>query len=188
MSTETIKVQRAFKMKSHLIPIVLLIIFWVILPSQGLAEMYKWVDEKGTIHFQDYRPSNLKPSTKVEILTKEQLEFNNYVKSPKEGTDKSPYSSLAIDGKKKDTRKSKYDKNQEIELYTTSWCGYCKKARAFLNARGIEFKEYDIEKDKNAAKRHRKLNRRGGIPVAVINGKKIIGFSRASYENVLKKR
>ena len=175
-------------MKSHLISSTLFIISWIILPSQGLAEMYKWVDEKGTIHFQDYRPSNLRPSTKVELLTKEQLEFNNYVKSPKESADKSPYSSLAIDGKKKGTRKSKYDKNQEVELYSTTWCGYCTKARAFLNARGIEFKEYDIEKDKNAAKRHRKLNRRGGIPVALINGKKIIGFSKASYENALKKR
>lgn len=175
-------------MKSHLISSLLLIISLVILPSQGVAEMYKWVDEKGIIHFQDYKPSNLKPSTKVETLTNKQLEFNNYVKSPKESAYKSLYHSLAIDGEKKDTRKSKYDRNQEVELYITSWCGYCKKARSFLNAREIEFKEYDIEKDKSAAKRHRKLNRRGGIPVAVINGKKIIGFSEASYESALKKR
>lgn len=175
-------------MKSHLISSALFIISWIILPSQGFAEMYKWVDEKGVIHFQDYRPSNLRPATKVEILTKEQLEFNNYVKSPKESAYKSPYSSSAIDGEKKGSKKPQYARNQEIELYVTSWCGYCKKAKSFFNARGIEFKEYDVEKDKNAAKRHRKLNRRGGVPVVIINGKKIIGFSEASYENALKKR
>ena len=175
-------------MKSHLISSALFIISWIILPSQGLAEMYKWVDEKGVIHFQDYRPSNLRPSTKLEILTKEQLEFNNYVKSPKESAYKSPYSSSAIDGEKKGSKKPEYDRNQKVELYSTTWCGYCNKARAFFNSRGIEFKEYDVEKDKNAARRHRKLNRRGGVPVVVINGKKIIGFSKASYENALKKR
>lgn len=175
-------------MKLHLISSALLIISWIILPSQGVAEMYKWVDEKGTIHFQDYQPSNLKPSTKIEILTKEQLKFNNYVEGPKESTYKSPYSSSAINGEKKATKKIKYDRNQEIELYSTTWCGYCKKARSFFNERKIEFKEYDVEKDKNASKRHRKLNRRGGVPVAVINGKKIIGFSEASYESALKKR
>ena len=174
-------------MKSYLISGVLLIIFWLILPSQGLAEMYKWVDEKGTIHFQDYKPSNLKPSTKVETLTKEQLEFNNYAGGPKEDAYKSPYSSAIIEEALKVTKKTKYDRNQEIELYSTTWCGYCKKARSFLKTRGIEFKEYDVEKDKDAASRHRKLNRRGGVPVAVINGKKIIGFSEAAYESVLKK-
>lgn len=150
--------------------------------------MYKWVDEKGTIHFQDYKPSNLKPSTKVELLTNRQLEFNNYIESPKGSTYKSPYSSSTIDEKKKSTKKPVYSRNQEVELYVTTWCGYCKKAKSFLNTRGIKFKEYDIEKDKNAAKRHRKLNRRGGVPVALINGKKIVGFSKASYERALKKR
>lgn len=175
-------------MKSKQISTILFIMLWTLLPSQGLAEMYKWVDEKGTIHFQDYRPSNLRPSTKVETLTKEQLEFNNYVGGPKESGYKSPYSSSIIDRKKENSKKSEYARNQEVELYVTSWCGYCKKAKAFLNARGIEFKEYDVEKDKIAAKEHKKLNRRGGVPVAVINGKKIIGFSKASYERALKKK
>lgn len=180
--------KKVFKIKLHIISTVLFLISWIILPSQGVAEMYKWVDEKGTIHFQDYRPSDLSPSTKIEVLTKEQLEFNNYVGDPKESGYKSPYSSPAVDAKKKDTKKPEYDRNQEVELYITTWCGYCKKAKSFLNARGIEFKEYDVEKDESAAKRHRKLNRRGGVPVALINGKKIIGFSKASYENALKKR
>lgn len=174
-------------MKSQLILIVLFIISCIILPSQGTAEMYKWVDEKGTIHFQDYKPSNLKPSIQVETFTKEQLKFNNYVESSNGNTYKSPYASAIINEAKKPSPKRIYDRNQKVELYITSWCSYCKKAKSFLNARGIEFTEYDIEKDKNAAKRHRKLNRRGGVPVAVINGKKIIGFSKASYESALKK-
>ena len=132
--------KKAFKVKSQLLLITVFIIPWTILPSQGFAEMYKWVDEKGTIHFQDYKPSNLKPSTKVERLTKKQLEFNNYLGGSKKSTDKTPYSSSLIEGNKKGTKKPVYSRNQEVELYITTWCGYCKKAKSFLNARGIKFK------------------------------------------------
>ena len=30
----------------------------------------------------------------------------------------------------------------KVELYTTSWCPYCKKARDFFRSRGISFTEY----------------------------------------------
>ena len=175
-------------MKPKLILIVLFIISCIILPSQGSAEMYKWVDENGTIHFQDYKPSNLKPSIPVETFTEEQLKVNNYVEGSNGDTYESPYASAILNEAKKPSTKKPYDQDQKVELYVTSWCGYCKKARSFLKANGIEFTEYDIEKDSNAAKRHRKLNRRGGVPVAIINGKKIIGFSKAAYESALKKR
>jgi len=175
-------------MKSKLILIASFIISCIIMPLQGSAEMYKWVDENGTIHFQDHKPSNLKPSIPVETFTEEQLKLDNYVKSSNTGKYESPYAAAVIDEAKKPSTKRKYDQDQKVELYVTSWCGYCKKAKSFLRANGIDFTEYDIEKDSNAAKRHRKLNRRGGVPVAIINGKKIIGFSKAAYESALKKR
>ncbi len=74
----------------------------------------------------------------------------------------------------------------QVELYATSWCGYCKKARAFFNARGIKFTEYDIEKDARAAARKQQLDPNGrGVPFAVINGQKISGFSEALYQQAL---
>ena len=175
-------------MKSQLILIVFFIISCIIPPSHGTAEMYKWVDENGTIHFQDYKPSSLKPSIPVETFTEEQLKLDNYVEGSNGDSYESPYASAILNEAKKPSTKKTYNKDQKVELYVTSWCGYCKKAKSFLKAKGVEFTEYDIEKDKNAAKRHRKLNRRGGVPVAVINGKKIIGFSKAAYESALKKR
>ena len=75
----------------------------------------------------------------------------------------------------------------KVELYTTSWCPYCKKAANFFRSRGIPFKEYDIEKDKAAARRKKQLDKKGsGVPFAMINGKPIHGFSEAAYENALK--
>lgn len=152
------------------------------------AEMYKWVDEKGVIHFQDYPPA-VSPSTQVEKLSDEKLRFDNYIEQGAKSDGEMPYKSvLKEDAKKKRKGKNRYARNQSVELYVTTWCGYCKKARAFLQARKIDFTEYDVEKDKGASRRHRKLNPRGGVPVAVINGKTIFGFSQAAYENALKKR
>jgi len=74
----------------------------------------------------------------------------------------------------------------QVELYTTSWCPYCKKARDFFNAKGISFTEYDVEKDKDAARRLQELGGHSGVPVAVIDGQRIHGFSAAAYERALK--
>jgi glutaredoxin-like YruB-family protein len=73
----------------------------------------------------------------------------------------------------------------KVELYTTSWCPYCEKARGFLRAKGISFTEYDVEKDKDAARRLEQLDGRGGVPFAVIDGRGVHGFSEAAYERAL---
>lgn len=73
----------------------------------------------------------------------------------------------------------------EVELFTTSWCPYCKKAVAFLKQEGIPFKVYDVERDRAAYERFAKLNPSGGVPVALINGHKIKGFSEEAYRRAL---
>jgi hypothetical protein len=46
--------------------------------------------------------------------------------------------------------------------------------------------EYDIEKDKSAAKRKKLLDtRNGGVPFAIINEQRIQGFSEAAYARAL---
>ncbi len=73
----------------------------------------------------------------------------------------------------------------QVELYTTSWCPYCKKAVNFFRSRGIPFTEYDIEKDRAAARRKQKLDSRPGVPFAVINGQMVHGFSERLYLQAL---
>jgi glutaredoxin-like YruB-family protein len=72
-----------------------------------------------------------------------------------------------------------------VELYTTSWCPYCERARDFFRAKGISFTEYDVDKDRDAARRMLQLDSRGGVPFVVIDGRGIRGFSRAAYERAL---
>ena len=73
----------------------------------------------------------------------------------------------------------------EVEIYITDWCPYCVKAIRFLKAHGIDYVVYDIEKDREAAQRKKELSGRKGVPFAIINGKKIHGFSEETYSKAL---
>ncbi|HVN99633.1 MAG TPA: glutaredoxin 3 [Steroidobacteraceae bacterium] len=33
----------------------------------------------------------------------------------------------------------------KVEMYTTSWCGYCERARQLLRSKGAEFREISVE-------------------------------------------
>lgn len=76
----------------------------------------------------------------------------------------------------------------QVELYVTSWCSYCKQAEKFFRSQGIPFTVYDIEKDSNAARRKAELDSSSGVPLAIINGQKIQGYSEAVYREALKKK
>jgi mycoredoxin len=39
----------------------------------------------------------------------------------------------------------------ELIMYSTVWCGYCKRLKTMLKSEGIEFTEVDIEHDPEAA-------------------------------------
>ncbi len=72
-----------------------------------------------------------------------------------------------------------------VEIYITSWCPYCAQAIKFLQHNRIPYVAYDIEKDSEAAKREERLSPRQGVPFAIINGKKIYGFSAQVYSQAL---
>ncbi len=68
-----------------------------------------------------------------------------------------------------------------VVLYSAAWCGYCKKERAWLKAKGVNFTERDIEKDNGAAEElARKASAAGvrprGVPVTDVRGTLVEGF------------
>ena len=69
----------------------------------------------------------------------------------------------------------------KVEMYTTQWCGYCARARALLQRKGVEFAEYDIEEE--AGRREEARSRSGGrtsVPQIFIDGKHIGGSDEMS--------
>jgi glutaredoxin len=152
--------------------ILVLSAFLIYFPFTSGAEMYKWVDDKGEMHISDSPPPAAKSPGDIKV----------YNDSPENSLDTAP----APTRKKEESRPSyETKKRADVVLYTTSWCPYCRKARDYLRSRGIDFVEYDIEKDKEAAIRKKQLDNRGGVPFAIINGRSISGFSASAYERAL---
>ena len=64
----------------------------------------------------------------------------------------------------------------KVEIYTKAFCGYCARAKALLNDKGVAFEEYDITM--GGPKRAEMLERsRGGstVPQIFIDGQHIGG-------------
>lgn len=81
-----------------------------------------------------------------------------------------------------DADKSKLD----VVLYSTSWCGYCRRARAWMTANGVPFVEKDIEKDPDANAEYRsKSGGYGGVPLIDVNGTMVRGFDQPRIEGLI---
>ena len=62
-------------------------------------------------------------------------------------------------------------------MYTTRWCGYCVRAKALLESRGLDFEEITLDDD---AEFRRKLNELTGgwtVPQILIDGRPIGGYT-----------
>jgi len=80
--------------------------------------------------------------------------------------------------------------HDHVYLYSTEWCGYCKKAKAYLSQREIAFTERDVEKSPDAA-RELKIKATaagialGGVPVLDIRGTLVKGFNPSAIDAAL---
>jgi len=74
---------------------------------------------------------------------------------------------------------------ESVVIYTTSWCPFCKKAKAYLTANNIEFIERDIEQgDERIKKLYQSIGLKG-VPKIVIGDKAINGFNLPLVEQEL---
>jgi glutaredoxin 3 len=64
-----------------------------------------------------------------------------------------------------------------IQIYTTRWCGYCVRAKALLDGRGLAYEELHLDDD--TAFRQTLFDRTGGwtVPQILIDGRSIGGYT-----------
>ena len=72
----------------------------------------------------------------------------------------------------------------KVEVYMTTWCGYCKKTLSYLDEKGVSYAAYDIESDSAAKERYLALGGQG-VPLVVIDGNKIAGYSPQAMDRYL---
>jgi glutaredoxin len=74
-------------------------------------------------------------------------------------------------------------------MYITSWCGYCRKAREYLQSLRVNLVEYDVEKDPSKGKEM--LSKSGGskgVPLIDVEGIIIRGYSQSAIKDAVEKR
>lgn len=134
---------------------------YLLLPIVAQADIFRWVDAEGNVQFGD-RPPPSSAAKRVEV------EINSY-----ESVSVEPFEAFT----------SGAARGKTVVLYSTSWCGVCKRARQFLSQRKIPFQEYDVEKSRKGKKDYAELKGRG-IPILLVGGQRMNGFSVSRFERL----
>ena len=75
-----------------------------------------------------------------------------------------------------------------VTLYSAVWCGYCRKAKAWLGEHGVPYTDIDIDAPGGTAALAQATGGRSGIPVLVVDGHTLNGFSVGAYDAMFKAR
>ena len=65
----------------------------------------------------------------------------------------------------------------KITMYTTRWCGYCVRAKALLDSRGLEYEEINLDDDPQFRRTLHELTGGWTVPQIVIGGEPIGGYT-----------
>jgi len=77
------------------------------------------------------------------------------------------------------------NQKQQVTIYTTPTCGYCKMAKQYFQDKKIEYKEIDVTTNEQATAEMVKKSGQNGVPVIEINGQIIIGFQQSVIDTAL---
>lgn len=143
--------------------------------APAVAEMYRYTDSKGQLCFVD-DISKVPKKYRKQLRSADDLGEVSIVESPPAGTAKrakpSPGEAPAAAARRF---------GGTVELYAADWCPHCRKAEAYMRAKGIAYVKHDIEKDPAAKRRFDELGG-GGVPLIVVGSHRMNGFSPEALE------
>jgi glutaredoxin 3 len=64
-----------------------------------------------------------------------------------------------------------------IRVYTTRWCAYCVRAKALLDARGLEYEEVFLDDDPAFRQKLFDLTGNWTVPQILVDGRPIGGYT-----------
>ena len=162
--------------------LILTLIVFLLTFGVSSAEIYSWEDENGVVHYSDTPPAHITEWEEREEAAGNESQQDDQNSKVEYNPELISEILDELEGDNEDVS----DPGPNVELYVTSWCTYCHKAKAFFRPKGIEFTEYNIEKDEEAAQRMLSHTKSRAVPFVIINGRTIQGYSVAAYEHALK--
>ncbi len=138
-----------------------------------LSQLYYWVDEKGIKHCSSDPPPN-RPG----IQAVKQYQFNSSEDASESEEPESANTQTAAP-----TPAAR--KTPPVTIYTTSWCGYCVKAKAWMAANKVPYQEIDIEQSPDNHRRYEEAGGKGGVPLVICNGQTMRGWGEDRMRQML---
>ena len=144
-----------------------LLVLAVMLAGSAAAQVYKWTDSSGKTHYGDRPPEDAKKQElKIHIPS-----YDGPVKVRDWGAvlrAKGPSVSAGV-----------------VTMYSTAWCGHCKRAKRYFARRNIPYRELDVEKSAEAHREYKALGG-SGVPLIIVGTKSMSGFDEETMESMLK--
>lgn len=151
---------------------------WILLcilfsSTAGLAQLYYWVDEKGVKHC-----SSDPPPDRPGIRSVKQYQFNSAedASEPEEPESKDATTEVQTPVKRK---------TPPVTIYTTSWCGVCKEAKAWMAANKVPYTEIDIEQSEENHRRYKEAGGQKGVPLIICSGQSMEGWGEGRMRQML---
>jgi glutaredoxin 3 len=65
----------------------------------------------------------------------------------------------------------------QITIYTTRWCGYCVRAKALLDSKGLPYEEVNLDDDPHFRQTLLDLTAGWTVPQILLDGRPIGGYA-----------
>lgn len=75
---------------------------------------------------------------------------------------------------------------KNVIVYSSNTCPYCTLAKDYLEEKGVEYTEKNVQTDKVARQELMAMGHMG-VPVLVIEGEEIVGFDKDKIDQLLSK-
>jgi glutaredoxin len=144
---------------------LLLLACLLIVPAAG-ADIYRWTDADGRIHYSDKPPADRKAKQvkiPVQSITGPATVSAAQAQAP---------AGAAVGAR------------TPVQIFTTAWCGYCRKAKAQLAARGVPYREVDVEGSDSGRREFASLRGRG-VPVILVGSQRMDGYDATRLDAML---
>lgn len=74
---------------------------------------------------------------------------------------------------------------KSVTVYSTPTCPYCVRAKEYLRARGVNYRDVDVSRDRAAAMEMIQKSGQMGVPVVDIGGEIVVGFQPKVFDKLL---
>lgn len=154
--------------------VIVMIALSLVAPPGWADTLYKSVGPDGKVIYSDKPPSDGQIEKIVEYAPDPSSPLPDYVPRFKPELEK-----------RLQQQATKAPASAEtVRLFTAAWCGFCRKAKAYLTKQQVAFTEYNVETPEGL-EALASIGGGHGVPILFWRGKKVYGFSEAGYETFL---